>query len=446
MAELSGRRRFAHLYRRAGFGATTAQIDAAIAANPDENTAFTMAVDALLTYANYTEAPSNVAIDTSSSDTLIKWWLDRMVHTTRPLLEKLTLFWHDHFATSIDKDGMDVTKMQVQNELLRTMAFGQFEPFLNAMSRNPAMMIWLDLTSNIKRSPNENYAREVMELFSLGVGNPGDPNYSETDIKEATRAFTGYTINTNGVWTLNTGNHDSGTKTVLGQTCESGDQVNHILVGATKNGRNICAHFLTAKLFSWFAYPVTPDDGVVTALAPGFAASGHDVRWLVEQILKSPEFSSNAAYRAQIKNPVDVAVQILRQLGAERVPQNGVLTRLSEQGMRLIHPPDVSGWPNGRAWINATTVLSRSNMAAAIVNSMGKTAATEAGGPTVASLIAGQPAAAAKVDLILNLFVDGDITTNMRTALISYASNATTDEKIRGLFNLVLALPSFQLH
>src|SRR5882757_2134604 len=108
MAELSGRRRFAHLYRRAGFGATTAQIDAAIAANPDENTAFTMAVDALLSYQSFNEPASNVTIDPNNSDTLIKWWLDRMVHTTRPLLEQMTLFWHDHFATSIDKDGMDV--------------------------------------------------------------------------------------------------------------------------------------------------------------------------------------------------------------------------------------------------------------------------------------------------------------------------------------------------
>src|SRR6201999_2339230 len=111
-----------------------------------------------------------VTLDPNNIDTLTKWWLDRMVHSTRPLLEKMTLFWHDHFATSIDKDGMDFTKMQTQNNLLRSVAFGQFEPILNAISRDPAMMIWLDLTSNSKRSPNENYAREVMELVSLGLG------------------------------------------------------------------------------------------------------------------------------------------------------------------------------------------------------------------------------------------------------------------------------------
>jgi uncharacterized protein (DUF1800 family) len=441
MAELTGRRRFAHLFRRAGFGATPTQITQAMAAHPDEDTAFNLAVDNLLNYEAVAEAPDQVVIDPNSQDSLTRWWLDRMVRTTRPLLEKMVLFWHDHFATSFDKDGIDVLKMQRQNDLLRVMAFSYFEQILNAVSRDPAMMVWLDLTLNRKRSPNENYAREVMELFSLGIG-----NYSENDIKEATRAFTGYTIDTSGNWTLNASQHDATSKTVLGQTCESGDQVHHILVTSVQNGRNVSAHFMTAKLISWFAYPVTPDDPWVTSLAPGLAANNHSFRWLVEQILKSPRFSSSQAYRGLIKSPVETAVETLRLLGAERIPNSGVLTRLSEQGMRLFHPPDVSGWPTGAAWINASTVLSRCNMGATIVNSMGKTTATEAGGPAVATLIAGQPTAAAKVDLVLSLFVDGNVNASTWDALIAYAQTATTDEKIRGLFNLVLALPAHQLN
>jgi uncharacterized protein (DUF1800 family) len=440
MAELTGRRRFAHLFRRAGFGALPAQIDAAMASSIDEDEAFGHAVTGLLDYQSVAEIPDQVEV-TTNRDTLVKWWLDRMVRTRRPLLEKLVLFWHDHFATSLDKDGIDVPKMQRQNELFRSMAMDQFEPILNAVSRDPAMMIWLDLTLNRKNSPNENYAREVMELFSLGVGTPGDPPYSEDDIKQATKAFTGYTVNASGNWALNANQHDSSTKTVLGQTCESGDQVHQILIRHTKNGRNVSAHFLTAKLFSWFAYPVTIDDPVVTRLAPGFAANGHSIRYIVDAILRSPEFSSNAAYRALIKSPVEAGVETLRLLGAERIPQNGVLNRLSEQGMRLFHPPDVAGWPSASSWINASTVLSRCNMSATIVNSMGKTAAAEAGGPTVASLIAGQPTAAAKVDLILSVFVDGAVNSGTRDALIAYAQTANTDEKIRGLFNLALALP-----
>lgn len=445
MAELTGRRRFAHLFRRAGFGATPAEISQAMAQSGDEDTAFNLAVTGLLNFVNVGEVGEQVPIDTSR-DSLVKWWLDRMVRTRRPLLEKLVLFWHDHFATSFDKDGIDIPRMQRQNDLFRTWAVDRFENILNIVSRDPAMMIWLDLTLNRRRSPNENYAREVMELFALGVGTPSAPNYSENDIREATRAFTGYTIDANGNFTLNASQHDSGNKVVLGRNCESGDQVHNILINHVQNGRNVCAYYLTAKLFSWFAYPVTVDDPVVASLAPGFAANNHSIRWLVEAILRSPQFSSNAAYRALIKSPVETAVGVLRLLGAERIPNSGVLSRLTEQGMRLFHPPDVAGWPTGAAWINASTVLSRCNMQASIVNNMGRTTAADAGGPTVASLIASQPTAAAKVDLILDLFVDSNVNTGTRDALIAYAQTASTDERIRGLFNLVLALPAQQLN
>ncbi|MCC6179112.1 MAG: DUF1800 domain-containing protein [Chloroflexi bacterium] len=446
VAELTGRRRFAHLFRRAGFGATPAEIDAAMATSADEESAFRAAVDALLNYQAVSEVPDRVSVDPNSGDSLILWWLERMVRTRRPLLEKLVLFWHDHFATAEDKAGISITFMLRQNDLFRAMALGRFEAMLDAVSRDPAMVFWLDLNANRKTSPNENYAREVMELFSLGVGRPGDPNYSEDDVKQATRAFTGYTIDQNGNWYLNAASHDGGTKTVLGQHCESGDEVHMILLRHVKNGRNVSAHFLTAKLFSWYAYPVAEDDPVVLALAPGFASSGHNVLWLVEAILKSPEFSSLRAYRALIKSPVELAVQALRLLGAERVPASGVLTRLRDQGMRLFYPPDVSGWPSGRVWINASTVLSRCNMAATIVNSLGKTAATDAGGAPVVSLLAGLPTAAARVDAVLARLVDGDVSPATRDALVAYASTAATDEKLRGLFNLVMALPAFQLN
>ena len=447
MAELTGRRRFNHLYRRAGFGARLAQVDAAMQLNPNEDTAFNMAVDQLLAYASVPEITDQLPVDVNNKDTLIKWWLDLMARTNRPLLEKMVLFWHDHFATSFDKDGIDVPRMQRQNALFRTYAMDYMEPFLNMVSRDPAMMTWLDLTLNRKNSPNENYAREVMELFALGIGSPSDPNYTESDIRQATRAFTGYTIDANGNYTLNTSQHDATNKVVLGQNCESGDQVHAILLNYVKNGRRVAAHYLTAKLFSWFAYPVTPDDAVVVRLAPGFAAANHNIAWLVQEILKSPEFSSNAAYRALVKSPVELATQTLHILGAQRVPNSGVLSRLTEQGMRLFHPPDVSGWPSGAAWINASTILSRCNMSAVIVNSMGKTADTEAGGTSVYNQVVTLPNATAKVDLLLTMFLDSDVPATTRNALITYANGmGTSDEKTRGLLNLILALPSNQLN
>jgi len=447
MPALTGRARFVHLFRRAGWGASEAEVNAAMALHPDEATAFSQAVSNMLSYHQTQEVPDRIVVTPATTDTnqLVLWWLERMVRTRRPLLEKMTYFWHDHFATSRDKDGMDAAKMLRQNEFFRANAINYVEQLLNGISRDPATIIWLDLNTNRRTRPNENYAREVMELFALGIGTPADPNYSEDDIRQATKAFTGYTIGADGNFVLNAANHDPSIKTVLGRTCESGDDVNRILVTHWKNGLNVCAHYLTAKLFSFFAYPVTVDDPVVRRLAPGFAANNLEVGWLVSAILSSEEFSSLRAYRALVKSPVELAVEALRVLGAERVP-TGILSRLADQGQRLFYPPDVAGWPNGRVWVNASTVLSRCNMGAAIVNSLGKPATTEAGGPLVTSYLTGLTTPEAKVDRVLGLLDDANVPAATRQSLLQYAATATTDEKIRGLFNLVMALPSYQLN
>jgi uncharacterized protein (DUF1800 family) len=308
------------------------------------------------------------------------------------------------------------------------------------------MIFWLDLNSNRKSKPNENFARELMELFSLGVGTPSDPNYSEEDIKQATKAFTGYTVGTDGNFTLNQSQHDTSTKTVLGKPCESGDQVIEILMRHTKKGRNVCARFMAAKLLTFFAFPVGPDSAVVGPFADTFVGSGFSVRALVEAILKSPEFSSNAAYRALIKSPVELAVGALRTLGAERIPSWGVLNALEAQGQRLFYPPDVAGWPGGRSWINASTVLSRCNMIASIVGSLGRTRLDHAGGVPVATLVERLTTGSAKVDRLLDLLVDGNIPTAARDSLIAYAETSITEERLRGLLNLVMALPAYHLN
>jgi uncharacterized protein (DUF1800 family) len=284
-----------------------------------------------------------------------------------------------------------------------------------------------------------------MELFALGIGAPGSPNYTEDDIKQATRAFTGYSLDASGNFVLNAGQHDGSTKTVLGQQCESGDQVHAILVRYQKNGRNVCAHFMAAKLFSFFAYPVTPYSAVVSGFAQTFVSSNLSIRALVEAILKSPQFSSNAAYRALVKSPVELGVGMLRALGGERIPNN-LRSRMRDAGQRLFYPPDVSGWPSGQAWINASTLLQRCNMGALVVNSLGKTATSEAGGPSVRTHIEALPTGTAKVDRVALLLVDGDLPAASRAALVTYANTATTDEKMRGLFNLMMAQPAYQLN
>jgi uncharacterized protein (DUF1800 family) len=310
------------------------------------------------------------------------------------------------------------------------------------------MIYWLDLHANRVSSLNENFARELMELFALGVGEPGSPNYTEADVKEVAKAYTGYTVGNDGNFFYNTGQYHPGIKVVLGQTCETGDQVNSILVRYNKAGRWVCAEFLTAKLFSFFAYPVRPGDAVVTRIANQFQSSNLNMRVLVEAILKSPEFSSTTAYRALIKSPVELAVGAMRSLNAEWVPTAWVLQRLVEQGQRLFYPPSVAGWPKGREWINASTMLSRANMTAALVRSMGVTnEQLGAGGQKVATFFNGLTTATQKVDRVLGLMVDNDVPPSTRNALIAYANNnMNTDTKICGLFNLVMALPAYQLN
>jgi uncharacterized protein (DUF1800 family) len=461
MAQLSGRQRFAHLYRRAGFGATEAELTAAMALHRDEDVAFEQAVARLLDFEAVDEVedrftPIPVSGEEGESDEageqeydiegLAHWWLERMLRTRRPFLEKMVLFWHGHFATSAYKDEVGRTRMLIQNELFREHALGSFEELLNALSRDPAMIAWLDLDENRRGSPNENYARELMELFTLGIGTAANPNYTEADVKEAARAFTGYAIGEDGTFEFRSSRYDPGVKTVLGRSCETGDEVNAILVRHRKDGRNVCAHFLAAKLFSFLAYPATPADAIVTPFAEAFVRSDFSVRALAEAILLSPEFSSDTAYRALVKSPIELAIGMLRALGARRVPIDVVFGNLWLQGQIPFAPPSVGGWPSGPLWINSSTVLSRNSIAVGILYSVGERGDAGAGGRPVTRLLHGLPSAPARVDRLLELLVDGDAPPATRAALIKFAEDRDDDVALRGLFNLVLALPVYQLN
>jgi uncharacterized protein (DUF1800 family) len=448
---MTGRRRFAHLFRRAGFGATEAEITAAMALHANEDTAFTMAVDNLLNYQAVSEPADRITLtlnDATIPDQYIRWQLERFVRTKRPLLEKMVFWWHGHFATSLQKDGITVPRMDRQNTLFRQNAFGTFEAMLNNIVRDPAMIYWLDLHANRVSSLNENYARELMEVFALGVGDPNAPNYSENDVKEAAKAFTGYTVGADGNFFFNSGQYQPGVKTLLGSQCETGEQANAIIIRYNRGGRWVCAEHITSKLFSFFAYPVKPGDAVVTRIAVIFQNSNLNMRTLVEQILKSPEFSSTTAYRALVKSPVELAVCALRTFGAQWVPEYWVMQRLQEQAQRMFFPPNVAGWPKGREWINASSMLSRVNMTSAVARSMGVTNdVLGAGGSKMATYFTGLTTPTQKVDRVLDLLYLGDVPASSRTALITYASNnMNTDAKICGLFNLAMALPAYQLN
>jgi len=250
-----------------------------------------------------------------------------------------------------------VDLMAAQNRLFRDMAQGRFDTLALAVARDPAMMIWLDTITDVAAHPNENFARECMELFTLGIG-----NYSEGDVKEAARAFTGWKFDRlTGAFRLVARQHDDGTKTVLGQTGNwGGEDVVRILTHSPASAR-----FVAARLWSHFAYPVTPSDAVVGDLAPGFAAD-LDIGGLVRRMLLHPAFRSAAAKTGLVKQPVEWLVGAARVL-AVPIGDTRFVAALRGLGQQPFAPPNVGGWPQNEYWVTTASMLSRLRIAAAMV-------------------------------------------------------------------------------
>ena len=280
------------------------------------------------------------------------WWLQEMVTTPSPLTEKMVLFWHNHFVSSQQKVRQPQYLYQ-QNVLLREHALGNFGAFLHAIARDPAMVIYLDNASNRKGQPNENFAREVMELFTLGEG-----NYSERDIKEAARAFTGWSIDAEkGDFLFRAGAHDDGVKTVLGRSGNfDGDGVLDILLAQPQT-----AEFIVRKLWREFVSPtVTAADAAeVRRLAGVFRDSRYDIRATLRALLISDAFYAQQYRATLVKSPVDLVVGTLRQFQFTTGDVAPFALTVAQLGQNLFSPPNVKGWPGGEAWINSTTLLGR---------------------------------------------------------------------------------------
>lgn len=280
---------------------------------------------------------------------LQSWWLTEMLTTPSPLTEKMTLFWHNHFASSLQK----VRSPQLlyrQNVLFRRHALGNFSDLLHAIARDPAMVIYLDNASNRKGRPNENFAREVMELFTLGEG-----RYGERDIKEAARAFTGWSIDPDsGEFRFRRRAHDDGLKTVLGHTGNlDGDAVLDILLAQPQT-----AEFIVAKLWREFV-SAHPDPAEVQRIGRAFRESGYDIRTAVRGLLTAEAFYEPRNRAALIKSPVELVVGTLRQFNFRTGEVIPFVFAANQLGQRLFAPPNVKGWPGGDAWINSTTLLGR---------------------------------------------------------------------------------------
>lgn len=352
-----------HLLVRTGFGATAGEVDRLLPLSRDE------AVDRLIADASVREDdpilpdwsddnPMTIAgmADRGVADALLAaqgealraWWIGRMLASPHALRERMTLFWHDHFASALSKVG-SAQLMLRQNRMLRRHALGDFAALLGDVVADPAMLVYLDGGANTSAAPNENLARELMELFTLGVG-----HYGEDDVREAARALTGWAVlPATGDAVFVAARHDGGTKTILGNTgpWDAGDVV-AILLDTPQ-----AARFIVAKLWAAFV-SVPPPQPTLEALADGFR-DGYAIAPLVRAILLDPAFWAPEERGALIAGPVDWAVGTLRMLDARDTPAEPIADLATDLGQTLFEPPNVAGWPGGATWIGPATLAQR---------------------------------------------------------------------------------------
>jgi len=345
----------AHLLRRAGFCPSEAEAQDALREGVEAT------VERLLD--DTRDSPSHDDLDAMGSKIALAgdihrlrgWWALRMARTTRPLHARMAVLWHNHFATSNVKVQSPALMLQ-QLRAIERHALGRFEDLLLAMSQDAAMIVWLDGIQNVKGRPNENYARELFELFSLGVG-----NYTEKDIQEAARAFTGW-HQKGGRFHFSRLDHDEGDKTVFGSAgnWDGADVVRFCVEHES------CARFIATRLLREFVCPDPPAE-LTGAVATSLRETGFDLRESLRTLLSSEAFFDPRWRRCRIKSPVEFAVGAVRSLELH-APAARLADAISNMGQSLLEPPSVKGWDGHRAWLNSATMMVRLNAATAITN------------------------------------------------------------------------------
>jgi hypothetical protein len=422
-----------HLYRRAAFGATFGQLEQAFSDGPRRTVDRLVRCEQDLSEFQRSLDEYEEASASGGVDSLRAWWLRRMVETPHPLLEKMTLFWHNHFGISGARVG-DGQLMLQHIRLLRRHALGQYPALLDAVAGDPAVFISLGADASRKTRPNENFARQLMQRLSVGPG-----NFGEQDVREASRAFTGWFV-LRGRLRYFDREHDTGVKKVLGQTgnWQAQDVVRIVLE------QPVAPRMLSRKLYRWLISEVDdPSDRLLAPLAE-MLAEDYDVGRVVEAMLRSNQFFSAAAYRRRIKSPVEFALEIVRAMEST-VSTVRLGEDLGQLGQNLYNPPTVDGWHGGRHWINAATVTGRSNLARALLASQGRY-----GGkldPAALCGTYGRNDPNSSAELLVALFLQDDLSANVREALwkLVPTSGDNAGPWVREFTHSVVTLPEFQL-
>jgi uncharacterized protein (DUF1800 family) len=367
-----------------------------------------------------------------------KWWLTRMLTTPAPLIEKMTFVMHGHFTTAAIQKGVWPNMVYAQNQLFRSYALGNLRDLTLAVSKDPAMLLYLDNAENNKTHPNENYARELMELFTLGIG-----NYSEEDIRQSARAFTGWTVDRKtGAFFDNPRTHDDGTKTFLSK---SGAFTGADIVSTIYQQR-ACERFWATTLLAAFVYD-DPEPELVDAFANLIARNRYELAPTLSVLLQSNVFYSSRAYRALVKSPVEFAIGAHKTLGLAQIA-DGTPASLRAMGQVLFYPPNVAGWPGGANWLTTQMLIARENFVQRLVN------APQSGDSTWLASLPNDPRAAARTLIVTIL--QNDASSDAPAQLVGYLEGSGTsalaalsvenrDERLRNAAYLTMAMPAYQL-
>ena len=461
----------AHLMRRAGFGATRDELEAALAKG------YEATVEELLHPGDPGDLPQDVIrryhteqAELRLSDGAAANWMYRMITTKNPLEEKLSLFWHSLFATGYVKLNQ-ANALLNQIEMFRKYGLGNYATLLVELSKDPAMIIWLDNIDNHKEAINENYGRELLELFSMGIG-----NYSEEDIKECARAFTGWTLGNaeymstrasrDSIWPYSRINwhfqyrdydHDDGEKTFLGETGNfNGQDIVDIIAK-----QEATARFVSTRMFQYFAADEVNEDGekVIDEMIKSYFDSGYEMRSVLRTLFNSEYFKSENARWARVKGPVELVIGAVRLAGSYREPTPGieqVARQAVYMGQGLLQPPSVEGWHEGIEWVDSGALVERVNFVAhefANVQNPGVRRIIE----RLANDNGGSFTPEALVEKCLDLIGPVEVSDATRTALLEYAEHLgeislkdhqegdDAEKGVAGLLSLAAATKEFQL-